>query len=169
MTRKSLLLIMVALVLIVVLALALWVAFSGEFVIWSQEPSIRALKVYVDALPDVKRIEVIYRPSREWIDEPDSSPVYEETTLTITEPAEIQQIMNGFVDADRFAPYWTQCGFYIKLTLYNSERQVGTLLVGFDDCKSFTTEDIHAVGTMANDYFYKEYVKQLVNTQDGGR
>ncbi|MBN2007254.1 MAG: hypothetical protein JXA21_28140 [Anaerolineae bacterium] len=165
MTRKTQLLIIAALILIVVLALALWVVFSGEVAVWSLEPRIRALKAYVDALPDVNRIDVIYRPSCEWLNEPDSSPEYEETTLTITDPAEIQQIMNGFVDADRFAPYWTQCGFYIKLNLYNSERQVGIFLVGFDDCKSFTTENIHAVGTMANDYFYREYVKQLVNTQ----
>lgn len=74
MTKKRVLLSIVVVVLVVFLAMALWVAFSGEFVFWSREPSIRALKAYVRALPDVSLIEVIYRPGREWIDEPGSSP-----------------------------------------------------------------------------------------------
>jgi len=133
----------------------------GAMVFGSDEPDIRALKVYVDALGDIERIEVIYRPSREWIDEPRTRPEYEETVLIITDPTEIQQIVDGFRSASRFDPFWTQCGFYIKLNLYQANGPMHTLLVGFDDCKTFTAEHIHAVGRMANDYFYNEYVLQL--------
>lgn len=56
---------------------------------------------------------------------------------------------------------WTQCGFYIRLDFYLTGGDVQTLLVGIDDCKTFTAPDIHAVGQMANDYFYEHYVEKL--------
>ena len=124
-------------------------------------PSVKELKAYVNEIPDVQKIEVIYRPQREWIREPLRNPEYEEVVLTITDPDEIQQIMSGFKKAKHFYSSWTQCGFYFRLDLYGAREQVGTILVGFDDCKSFTTCDIHAVGEMDNDYFYREYVVPL--------
>lgn len=44
---------------------------------------------------------------------------------------------------------------------YLAGGDVQTLLVGIDDCKTFTAPDIHAVGQMANDYFYERYVEKL--------
>jgi hypothetical protein len=162
---KKLLLGILGIATLLLIAAVAYVGFqilSGRVLIdLGNDPSIRELKAYVNDLTDVQQIEVIYRPKRQWIKEPLRNPEYEEVVLTITDPDEIQQIMSGFKEAERFHPFWTQCGFYIRLDLYGAREQVGTILVGVDDCKSFTTYDIHAVGKMSNDYFYHEYVVPL--------
>jgi len=153
---------MIFLILVALAGREVYRALTGEVMYdLRRDPSIGELKTYVQELPEIQRIEVIFRPDREWLHEPLRKPEYEETVLAITDPQEIRQIMEGFKEAQRFAPYWTQCGFYLRLDLYGAQGKVGTLLVGIDDCKSFTTPAIHAVGTMANDFFYREYVIPL--------
>ena len=125
------------------------------------DPSIKALKAYVNDLTDIQQIEVSYSSTGEWISAPLREPEDEEIVQTITGPDEIQQIMNGFKEAKDFEPYWSQCGFYIRLDLYGTGEQVGTILIGTDDCRSFTIYDVHAVGTMSNDYFHHEYIVPL--------
>jgi hypothetical protein len=163
--RKKLLLGILSIATLLLIVAVAYVGFqilSGRVMIdLGNDPSIGDLKAYVNDLADVQQIEVIYRPKRQWIREPLRNPEYEEVVLTITDPEEIQQIMSGFTETEGFHPGWTMCGFYIRLDLYGAREQEGTILVGFDDCKSFTTYDIHAVGEMGNDYFYREYVVPL--------
>jgi hypothetical protein len=128
------------------------------FIDLGHEPIVKELIAYVKGIQDVDQIEVIYRPQREWIRGPQRNPEYKEVVVTITDPDEIEQIMNGFKKAKNFYSCWTQCGFYFRLDFYGEDELVGTILVGFDDCKSFTTSEIKAVGEMNNDFFYREYV-----------
>ena len=123
-----------------------------------RDPTIRELRAYTMDLRDIDRIEVIYRPGKEWIRQPARNPEIEEVVQTITDPEEIRQIMKGFKRANNYYGCWTQCGFYFRLDFYSANELAGTLLVGFDDCKSFTTADIKAVGTMANDTLYNDYI-----------
>jgi hypothetical protein len=164
-SKKRLVLGVLGMMALVPIAVVVYVGFqvvSGRAMIdFRSDPSVRELKAYVNGLTDVQQIEVIYRPQSEWIREPLRNPAYKEVVVTITDPDEIEQIMRGFKKARHFYSGWTQCGFYFRLDLYGAGEQVGTILVGFDDCKSFTTSDIRAVGEMGNDYFYREYVVSL--------
>ena len=75
-------------------------------------PDVRALRARVARLDNVERIEVFFK-NREWIrtSEAETEPL--EPVFVITSTEEIQPIVDGFREAKRFAPYWTQCGFYI--------------------------------------------------------
>ena len=163
--KRRLLYVLGITILLLIVIMVVYVGFqvvSGRtFIDFRNHPSVRELKAYVNDIRDVQKIEVIYRPQREWIREPLRNPEYKEIVLTITDPDEIGQIMSGFKKAKNFYSSWTQCGFYFRLDLYREKEGAGTILVGFDDCKSFTTCDIHAVGEMDNDYFYREYVVPL--------
>jgi hypothetical protein len=108
------------------------------------DPNIWALKTYVSTLKDIERIDV--------------TPGHDEEVHVITDPAEIRRIVNGFRNASRFYDGWTQCGFQTKVDLYHTDGQTHTFLVGGDDCQTFIAKHIRAAGTMANDYFYHEYI-----------
>jgi hypothetical protein len=114
------------------------------------DPDIWALKAYISTLGDIERIEV--------------TPGHDEKVHVITDPAEIRQIVNGFRNARHFYGCWTQCGFHTQVDLYHANGQVHTFLVGSDDCQTFVAKHIPAAGTLANDYFYTEYIlKQRQN------
>lgn len=129
------------------------------------DPAIRALQARVAALENVERIE-IFTSDRQWIRIPAAEATTGEPAFVITDPQEIRLIVDCFKQTGpynypRWAPYWTQCGFYIRLDFYLAGGNVQTLFVGIDDCKTFTAPDIHAVGQMTNDYFYEHYVRKL--------
>lgn len=150
------------LALIGILLITLIVVF---YILTRADPTVLALHARVMTLEDVERIEV-WTSNREWIRMPDAEATVGELAFTITDPEEIRLIVDCFKPAGPYtylswAPYWTQCGFYIRLDFYLAESDVQTLLVGIDDCKTFTAPDIRAVGQMANDYFYEHYVEKL--------
>jgi len=135
------------------------------WIITRPDPAIRALQARVAALENVERIEIV-TSNREWFDIPEGEAKAGEPAFVITDPEEIRLIVGSFKQTGpynypRWAPYWTQCGFYIRLDFYLAGGNVQTLLVGIDDCKMFTAPDIHAVAQMANDYFYEHYVRKL--------
>lgn len=120
----------------------------------------------VAALENVERIEIL-TSNREWIHIPETEAATGELAFVITDAEEIRLITDCFKQTGpynytRWAPYWTWCGFYIRLDFYLAGGNVQTLLVGIDDCKTFTAPDIHAVGQMINDYFYEHYVRKLL-------
>ncbi len=143
---KRTLLIIAALVLLIVIAIALWVAFSGEYAAWSQGPIVRSLWSYVRTLQDVNRIEVFYRPGREWIDEPDRNPQYEETTLIITEQTwgnRIQQVVSHETE--------TATAYQIRWTSFPEQRFSGQI--------TGTLEEFHNLRPAQNGRFesHEEY------------
>ena len=123
-----------------------------------REQSIHALKAKVATLENVERIEIVRgKPDGRGMGKFDIRQRTE--VLTITDPEEIQLIVDGFREASYRYPYWTRSGFYIKLNFYLQDGQVQTLLAGTSGGKSFTAEYVQVVGTMGNDYFVDEYVK----------
>jgi hypothetical protein len=120
------------------------IARLGVTIAGFDDPDIWNLKVYASSLRDIERIEV--------------TPGLDEEVHVITDPAEIRQIVNGFRNASRFYDGWTQCGFHTQVNLYHADGQMHTFLVGSDDCQTFIAKHIPATGTMANDYFYNEYI-----------
>ncbi len=150
---------------LVLIGILLISAIVAVVIITRPDPAIRALHARVAALDNVERIE-IFTSNRQWIRIPDAEVPAGERAFVITDPEEIRLIVDCFKQTGpytypRWAPYWTQCGFYIKLDFYLADGNVQTLLVGIDDCKTFTAPDIHAVGQMVDDYFYEHYVREL--------
>lgn len=163
---KGLLIIAAALlgiILLIVVAMLVIDALPGSMIyIPELDSDVRRLRARIRRIEDVERIDVFFS-RREWIDmkNPENKADDMKPVAVITEPHEIRQIVEGFRHAQRFAPYWTQCGFYIRLDCHSANGEAQTLLVGIDDCKTFTTPDTHAVGHMANHYFYEHYVQPL--------
>jgi hypothetical protein len=123
-----------------------------------REQSIHALKAKVATLENVEKIEIVRGTPGSGL-RGDFYIKKRREVLTITDPEEIQLIVDGFREASYYVPYWTRCGFYIKLNFYLRDGQVQALLAGADECKTFTAESVKAVGKMGNNYFLDEYVK----------